>query len=200
MTTASGKQSNRGTSRARRRPLSHVLTLVSVAAIGACASPEPRPSPPPVAATPPPVTEVYFYPNRGQGPAQQDQDRYECYLWAKKQTGFDPSAPQLAPHQQVQVVPSPPPGANTAVGAFTGAVIGSIVAPYGRSAEGAAVGAVAGAIAGAASDTARQQQAAEIQKRYNESDAQRAARLEQQASAYRRAMGACLEGRGYTVR
>lgn len=200
MTTASGKQPNRRSSRARRHPLRHVLTLVSVAAVGACASPEPRPSPAPVAAAPPPVTEVYFYPNRGQSPAQQDRDRYECYLWAKKQTGFDPSAPQLAPHQRVQVVPSPPPGSDTAAGAITGAVIGGLLSAPGRSAEGAAVGAVAGAVAGAASDASRQQRAEQIQRSYNEADAKRAARIEQQARDYRRAMGACLEGRGYTVR
>jgi len=172
---------------------------MALAMAGACAAPAPRPEPQPVVA-PPPVTEVYFYPNHGQSAAQQDRDRYECYLWAKKQTGFDPSAPQLAPHQKVQVVPSPPPGHDTAAGAITGAVIGAVVSPPGRSASGAAVGAVAGAIAGAASDTARQERAAQIQQRYDESDAQRAARIEQQAGNYRRAMGACLEGRGYTVR
>jgi len=199
MTTASRKQARDASPRRARRQAGRALTLMALAMAGACAAPAPRPEPQPVVA-PPPVTEVYFYPNRGQSAAQQDRDRYECYLWAKKQTGFDPSAPQLAPHQKVQVVPSPPPGHDTAAGAITGAVIGAVVSPPGRSASGAAVGAVAGAIAGAASDTARQERAAQIQQRYDESDGQRAARIERQAGNYRRAMGACLEGRGYTVR
>jgi len=199
MTTASWKQPHDGSLLHTHRQAGRVLILMAVAAVGACAAPAPRPEPQPVAA-PPPVTEVYFYPNRGQSAAQQERDRYECYLWAKKQTGFDPSAPQLAPHQKVEVVPSPPPGHDTAAGAITGAVIGAIVSPPGRSATGAAVGAVAGAVAGAASDTARQERATQIQQRYDESDARRAARIEQQAGNYRRAMGACLEGRGYTVR
>lgn len=199
MTTASKMQPHHRRLRAGRRPLERVMTLMAAAALAACASPAPRPAPAPVASAPPPVTEVYFYPNRGQSAEQQDRDRYECYLWAKKQTGFDPSAPQLAPHQKVRVVASPPPGSDTAAGAITGAVIGSIVSPPSHSAEGAAVGAIFGAVAGAASDTARQQRAEQIQQRYDESDAKRAARIEQQASDYRRAMGACLEGRGYTV-
>ena len=150
--------------------------------------------------TPPPPTQIYFYPNKGQGAVQQDRDRYECYLWAKKQTGFDPSAPQLAPHQRVLVTPTAPPGSDTAAGTITGAVIGAVVSSPGRTAEGAAVGAVAGAVIGAASDAARQEQAERVQAHYNKRDAQRFARLEQQASGYRRAMSACLEGRGYTVR
>jgi hypothetical protein len=164
----------------------------------ACATPPPAP-PEPASAAPPPSTQIYFYPTKGQGAAQQDRDRYECYLWAKKQTGFDPSALELAPHQRVQVIPTAPPGRDTAVGAVTGAVLGAVVSPPGRSAEGAAVGAVAGAMVGAASEAARQEQAERIQQRYDAQQAQRMARLEQQASNYRRAMAACLEGRGYTV-
>jgi len=38
-----------------------------------------------------------------------------------------------------------------------------------------------------------------IQSRYDQRDADRNARIEQQAQGYRRAMSACLEGRGYTV-
>jgi outer membrane lipoprotein SlyB len=82
---------------------------------------------------------------------------------------------------------------------MTGAVLGAVVSPPGRSAEGAAVGAVAGAVVGAAAEAARQEQAERVQQRYDAQQAQRMARLEQQASNYRRAMAACLEGRGYTV-
>lgn len=152
------------------------------------------------APTPPPVAQVYFYPTAGQSPAQQDRDRYECYLWAVKQTGFDPSQPQLSPHQRVEVVPMPAPGHDTAVGAVTGAVIGAAVSRPHDALGGAVVGAAAGAIIGAASDTARQQQAERIQRTYEQRDAQRAASIEEQVQNYRRAMTACLAGRGYSVR
>ncbi len=167
-------------------------TLLAAVALGGCASAPTEP-----AAPPPPYVEVYFYPTRGQSAAQQDRDRYECYLWARKQTGFDPSTPQLAPHQKLRVVPEPPPGHDTAAGAVTGAVLGAVVAPPDRTAEGAVIGAVTGAMVGAASDAARQAQAEQLQERY---DRQSSARLELQARNYRRALAACLEGRGYRVR
>jgi hypothetical protein len=168
--------------------------MLALLALVSCATPEKRPPP----AQPPPVTQVFFYPTQGQSAERQQRDRYECYVWARKQTGFDPSQPLLAPHQRFEVVvPSPPPGHDTAVGAVTGAVLGAVVAPPGRAAEGAVVGAVAGATLGAASDVARQEAAARTQRRL---DARQRAQLEQQAADYRRAMTACLEGRGYTVR
>ncbi|HCU53632.1 MAG TPA: glycine zipper family protein [Gammaproteobacteria bacterium] len=150
--------------------------------------------------TPPPPTQVYFYPTRGQNADQQERDRYECYLWAVKQSGFDPSQPNLAPHQRIEVVPQIPPGQDTAVGAVTGAVIGAVVASPGHSAEGAVVGAVVGTIAGATSESARADEVARAQQRVDQREARRRAELEQQAANYRRAMTACLEGRGYTVR
>lgn len=178
----------------------HWLAMFAVLTLAACASQPRAPTEPARAAPPPPPTQIYFYPTKGQSAAQQDRDRYECYLWARKQTGFDPSAPQLAPHQRLEVTPMPPAGHDTAVGAATGAVLGAVVSPPGRGAEGAVVGAVAGAVVGAASDAARQEQAERVQDRYDRRDALRAARIEQRASSYRRAMAACLEGRGYTVR
>ena len=37
--------------------------------------------------------DAYVYPNNGQSPEQQSQDRYECHRWATDQTGFDPTQP-----------------------------------------------------------------------------------------------------------
>ncbi|MBU0480798.1 MAG: glycine zipper 2TM domain-containing protein [Proteobacteria bacterium] len=149
---------------------------------------------------PPPSTEVFFYPNRGQSQEQQDRDSYECYLWGVKQTGFDPSAANLAPHHKVVVVPEPPPGTGTAVGAVTGAILGAAVASHHNTAEGALVGAMAGAIFGTAADAARQERSDRIQEYYNRQSGQRFAETERRAEEYRRALSACLEGRGYTVR
>ena len=146
-----------------------------------------------------PTTTVYFYPTKGQSESQQDRDRYECYLWAVKQTGFDPGQAQLAPHQRVEVTPTAPPGADTAAGAVGGALVGSMMTPHDRE-FGLVFGAITGAMLGAASDAARQQQATQAQQQYNAKEAQQYAKLERQARDYQRAMTACLEGRGYTVR
>jgi hypothetical protein len=190
--------------------------LVSGFALTSCAAappaaPHPAAAAPPAAAPPaavppeeaPPATtstQVYVYPSGGQSAAQLDRDRYECHVWAVKQSGFDPSQPHLAPHQRVQVVAMPPAGTGVLAGAATGAIIGAAVSQPYQSGSGAAIGAVAGALLGAASDAARQQQANQVQKHYDARDAQLQARLEQQSNDYRRAIGACLEGRGYTVK
>jgi len=154
------------------------------------------------ASSPPPVetTTVYFYPTHGQSEAQQDRDRYECYLWAKKKSGFDPGQAQLAPHQRVEVTPAAPPGADTAAGAVTGAIVGSMMSPRHDRGFGMVFGAITGAMLGAASDQARQEQAAQVEQQYNARENRHYANVEKQARDYQRAMTACLEGRGYTVR
>lgn len=184
--------------------LRYAMLVAVVAAVTACETPPPRrvhpyrtEQVPP--APPPPQTQVYFYPTAGQTAQQQSRDRYECYLWAVKQSGFDPSLPSLAPHQRVEYVPRPPPGQNTVAGAITGAVVGAAVSRPRDAGAGAVVGAVAGGILGAAADSANQAEADRVQSRYDRRNAQRDALLEQQAQSYRRAMSACLEGRGYAV-
>ena len=189
-----------GASRSDGCRLSGISLLFATSLLlGACAEPAPRRAattqPPP----PPPPTQVFFYPTAGQTPEQQDRDRYECYRWAVQQTGFDPSAPTMAPHQRIEVVPSTAPGHDTAVGAAAGAILGAVVSGPQDMAQGAVVGAIAGAAIGAASDAQRQEQARRIQRQYEQRDAQNYVRLERQAQDYRRAMSACLEGRGYTV-
>lgn len=36
--------------------------------------------------------ELFIYPSQGQSDEQRERDRYECYLWASDQTGFDPGS------------------------------------------------------------------------------------------------------------
>ena len=180
-----------------------LLIMAAGFTITACMPPPPRYATVPVRTTaqpPPPPTEVFFYPNRGQSPDQQDRDSYECYLWAVNQTGFDPSATNLAPHHKAVVVAEPPPGTDTAAGAITGAMLGAAVSSHGNMVEGALVGMMAGAIFGSASDAARQEQTYRLQKHYDRQAGQHTAAIERQAEEYRRALSACLEGRGYTVR
>jgi hypothetical protein len=143
---------------------------------------------------------VFVYPTSGQSSEQLNRDRYECYLWGVKQSGFDPSQTSLAPHQRVEVVPVQPSGANTVAGAITGAVLGAVIAGPRDAGGGAIVGGVLGGAAGAASDAQREARINQVQGRYDQREAARMARLEEQASNYRRALTACLEGRGYTVK
>lgn len=145
-------------------------------------------------------SDIYVYPSKGQTEKQLDRDRYECHNWAVAQSHYNPSDTHLAPHQQVRVVEMPPPGRDTAIGAMTGAVIGSSVAGRHDSGEGAVAGAIVGAMIGATSEASRQKAADQANGHMSaEAQAERA-RLERQAADYRRAISACLEGRGYTVK
>jgi len=185
-----------------RNLTNQVLTAAAVAAIAALLSgcveaPPPRPPPPPrpVQYAPPPNTEVFAYPLHGQPPEQQDRDHYECSIWATQQTGFDPSAPGVPPQQQVHVVSGPPPGSGTAAGAITGAILGAAIGgPY-----HAAGPAIAGALVGGAIGTAAEQSSRQTQT-YTVTDQRALAQVQQKASNYRRALGACLDARGYTVK
>ena len=40
--------------------------------------------------------EPIIYPAKGQSQEQLDRDKFECYSFAKKQTGFDPMATPTA--------------------------------------------------------------------------------------------------------
>lgn len=143
------------------------------------------------------LTRVYFYPMQGQTAERQDRDRYDCYLWAVDQTGFDP-ARRIGPREaRATVVPAPSPGQTVGTSTAVGAAIGAVAAGPGDALEGAVVGAVAGAVVGSAVAGAQQQEARAAEARYNQRGY---GRYEREAAEYRRAMSACLEGRGYSVR
>ena len=172
------------------------LSAVILGLAGCATTPTSPPPPPPRYAGPPPNTTVYAYPQNGQSADQQNRDRYECSLWAVHQTGFDPSAPNVPPQYRV-VASGPPPGTGTAIGAIAGAVLGAAISgPYDRGA-GAVFGGLTGAMIGSASDASRVQQ---NEMEMNAQERQQAAAMADEASDYRRALSACLSGRGYSVK
>ena len=181
------------------KPLALLIPIV--VALSGCVD-EPLQPPPPAPYVP--DTNVYFYPADGlkRTAEQQDHDKYECNGWAVKRTGFDPSLPHHTPHQQIQVVATdPPPGAAVGAGAATGAIVGATVARPWETGRGALVGAAAGALLGGIVESERESetQRAEEQLEARQEQAQHAA-VERQAEQFRRAIGACLEARGYAVK
>lgn len=57
------------------------------------------------ATTEAPVTQrLFVYPKKGQSPAQQSQDEYDCHRWSLAQSGFDPTQPGggVPPTQRAQ--------------------------------------------------------------------------------------------------
>ncbi len=154
------------------------------AAPAAQAAPVPAPQPPK-----PATLGLFVYPGKGQDAAKQGQDENECYSWARGQTGIDPTAPPT----QAQTPDVPKGGAvkGAAGGAAVGTAVGAIV---GDTGEGAAVGAVAGAAKGRrAQKKAEKQAKAQAQQTAQTQDAQK-------KETFKKAWGACLEGRGYSVK
>ena len=133
--------------------------------------------------------KLIVYPAKGQSAQQQSKDDAECYAWAKQTTGIDPAV----------VASSPPPqntgpavgGGERVRGAVRGAAGGGAIgAIAGDAGQGAGIGAVAGAMAGGRK--ARQQQAAQNQ--------QAVMQQQEMINTHYRAFGACMEGRGYTIK
>jgi hypothetical protein len=181
-----------------------ILFASAFAVLAGCVeAPPPRPyrTYQEVPAQPPrPNTEVYAYPQQGQTPEQTDRDRYDCHEWAVKQTNFDPSAPGVPPHDQVRVASAPPPGTNTAIGAVAGAILGAVIAGPRDAGFGAVAGGITGAAIGSTGDAANAEAQHQEIRAARAQDARQAATLDQKAANYRRAISACLEGRGYTVK
>ncbi|MGH7409502.1 MAG: glycine zipper family protein [Candidatus Methylomirabilis sp.] len=140
-------------------------------------------------------SDVIIYPAKGQSPEQQNRDRYECHSWAVQQTGFDPTKPQTA---QPAPPPQQAPQGGVVKGAGRGAAVGAVGgAIAGDAGKGAAVGAATGGMIGGMRRRDQQAQEAQGQQQYAQ---QQQAALSQGQTAYNRALGACLEGRGYTVK
>lgn len=183
-------------------PLRGIAGLAALSALvlglaGCATTPASPPPPPPRAyAGPPPNTTVYAYPQNGQSADQQSRDRYDCSLWAVQQTGFDPSAPNVPPEYRV-VASGPPPGTGTAIGAIAGAIIGAAISPSWDTGAGAVFGGLTGAMIGSASDAQRAQ---DNEMQMSAQEQQQAAAMSEKASDYRRALSACLSGRGYSVK
>jgi hypothetical protein len=133
--------------------------------------------------------QLIIYPAKGQSAAQQQKDQGECQVWATNNTGIDPAALAQTP---VAAPSGPAVGGGERVGgaargALGGLAIGAIA---GDAGEGAAIGAVVGTMAGGRK--ARQNQSAQQQ--------QAQAQRQQQINTWNRAVSACLEARGYSVK
>ena len=151
--------------------------------------------------------QPFIYPDKGQTPQQQESDRGQCYMWAVQQSGFDPSNPQVA-----QAPPPPPaygqqqaPQGGMFRGAAGGAALGAVGGAIGGNAgEGAAIGAGVGALFGmmrrARSMEDQQQQMQMRQQQQQGYMTQQQNAMAQGRSNYEQAFGACMAGRGYTVR
>lgn len=137
------------------------------------------------------ANDLIIYPANNQSPKQMEQDKYSCYGWAKAQTGFDP---MLMP-----TTSTPPPSqqkdsGGVAKGALGGAALGLILGDSGESAvRGAAAGGLVGGLRQGSANKATEQKTKEWEQ-------QETNKYMKSRNLYNRAYGACLEGKGYTVK
>ena len=145
--------------------------------------------------------ELMVYPAKGQSQEQMEQDKFQCYSWAKQQTGFDP--------MQIPTATAPPPPQTAqrstaggavrggAGGALLGAGIGAIAGGSSGAKRGAGIGALSGGVMGGARSHNQQQQDQRARAQWEKEQTQQ---YMANRNSYNRAYSACLEGRGYTVR
>lgn len=133
--------------------------------------------------------DLMIYPAEGQDKEKQEFDEFQCYGWAKDQSGFDPmavpTATEAPPEQQARK-------GGLARGAAGGAAVGAII----DGGDGAAKGAAAGAVLGGMRRRGQQREQSQQQANWEQEQAQQYAAAR---NKYNRAYAACLEGRGYTV-
>jgi len=135
--------------------------------------------------------ELYIYPAQGQSADQLDKDKYECYSWAKNDTGFDPMALPTTSS-------APPKGQKKSGGAVKGGLGGAVIGGIlGDSKKSAKRGTLAGGLIGGVSQSSKN---AKTEKKRDDWERKESANYANNRNNYNRAYSACLEGRGYTVK
>jgi uncharacterized protein HemX len=128
------------------------------------------------------------YPAKGQSASQQSKDDSECAAWAKKETGVDPA-------KASQPAPPPPPPPAPKGGVVKGAAAGAAVGAIGGNDVGSA--AAKGAVIGGVAQHSRKKGQAEAQQAQQQASAQQS---QQAMQTYSNAWGACMTGRGYSIK
>lgn len=128
--------------------------------------------------------DFYVYPKAGQDNQTVERDKFECYQWAKQQTGYDPSRGASSYQSEGDYQPRGDIARGAARGAAAGAVIGGIAGDTGK---GAAIGAASGGMIGG-------------MQRRDRIKSSPSTRQQHAQSTYGRAYAACLEARNYAVK
>ena len=135
-----------------------------------------------------------IFPAKGQSQEQMEKDKFSCYQWAKNETGFDP--------MQTPTASTPPPpkqaGQGGALkGAAVGAGAGALIKRDDSRSKGAATGALIGGVLGGARQAGQARQDEQARQQWEQ---QQAKEYAQKRSTYNRALAACMESKGYTVK
>jgi hypothetical protein len=138
------------------------------------------------------------YPAKGQSEDQMEKDKYQCYSWAKNQTGFDPmktpTTTSAPPAKEKEVWGA---GKTGVAGGATGAIVGGAAKGKKGAVRGGLIGAAGGALIGGVRSSNQRNREAQKRKDWERKETNNYVRAR---SEYNRAFGACMEGRGYSVK
>ncbi len=138
------------------------------------------------------------YPAKGQSEDQMEKDKYQCYSWAKNQTGFDPmktpTTTSAPPAKEKEVWGA---GKTGVAGGATGAIVGGAAKGKKGAIRGGLIGAAGGALIGGVRSSNQRNREAQKRKDWERKETNNYVRAR---SEYNRAFGACMEGRGYSVK
>ena len=145
---------------------------------------------------------AYAFPQNGQSPQQQTQDESFCGQWASNQTGLNPAVLQYRQQEAMESqraayaqANKPTPVRKLGRAALTGTAVGAM---HGNMDAGAGRGAAVTTTV-AASRGLGQMAEKKKQARLDQSSAA-VDSVEAETSQYLRAYGACMEGKGYSIR
>lgn len=141
---------------------------------------------------------LYVFPAKDQTSAQQSLDEQACYTWAVQQAQYNPITDGSPNKDSAAVAAANKAAAATQGAAVQGAAKGAVVgvaigAIAGNAGEGAAIGAVAGGVAGRRAKKKAEANAAQ------QGAAQATADSAAVMNNFKKAMSACLTGKGYSV-
>ena len=138
------------------------------------------------------------YPAKGQSEDQMEKDKYQCYSWAKNQTGFDPMKTPTTtsgpPAKEKEVWGA---GKTGVAGGATGAIVGGATKGKKGAVRGGLIGAAGGALIGGARSSNQRNREEQKRKDWERKETNNYVRARNE---YNRAFGACMEGRGYSVK
>ena len=138
------------------------------------------------------------YPAKGQGQDQIEQDKFQCYTWARDQTGFDPmktpTATTAPPAKEKEVWGA---GKSAVAGGAGGAIVGGAARGKKGLVRGGLIGAAGGALIGGVRSSNQRKREEQKRKEWEQREVNNYARARNE---YNRAFGACMEGRGYSVK
>ena len=142
--------------------------------------------------------DFVVYPAKGQSQDQTERDKFECYNWAKQESGFDPmKTPTASSPRPVREKETWGAGKGALGGGLVGAGVGGIAGGGRGALIGGALGAGGGAAVGGMNRSSQRKREDQRQRDWEQ---QEVSKYRAGRSAYNRAYAACLEGRGYSVK